>query len=221
MAVFIQVVGLAFIGWVIVRWFPQQRRRKRQRYIDDYRFHPAIRKKLQDRHPQLSEPDTDLVFECLRDYFRICNLAGKRMVSMPSQVVDDAWHEFILFTRAYQRYCQQALGRFLHHVPAEAMRTPTLAQDGIKRAWKLACHLENINPRQPERLPQLFAIDSQLNIRNGFRYSLNCADRNAPHRGDSYCASHIGCSSGCGGGCSGDSSGDSSGCGGGCGGGGD
>lgn len=200
-----------------LRWLPRQQARRRQRYIDAYRFHPAIRRKLQDRHPQLAEADVDLVFRGLRDYFRICNRAGRRMVSMPSQVVDDAWHEFILFTRAYQTYCQKALGRFLHHVPAEAMHTPTLAQEGIKRAWRIACHLENINPRHPARLPLLFEIDSRLKIRNGFHYSLNCRDRNGSKTQADFCASHIGCGGGCAAGCAGDSGiGDGgSGCGGG------
>ncbi len=37
-----------------------------------------------------------------------------------------------------------AFGRFPHHTPAEAMRTPVDAQDGIKRARRLL--------RQPHRL---------------------------------------------------------------------
>lgn len=230
MGLVIQLASAGIILWIVLRWFPKQKQKKRLHFIDAYRFHPAIKKKLLERHPQLSEADADLVFRGLRNYFRACNLAGRRMVSMPSQVVDDAWHEFILFTRAYQRYCKGALGRFLHHVPAEAMRTPTAAQEGIKRAWRLSCHLENINPRHPSRLPLLFEIDSKLNIRNGFKYSLNCRDRNAASFGTGFCASDISCSSGCGGGgcggssgCSGDSgsssdSSCSSGCGGGCGG---
>jgi hypothetical protein len=94
------------------------------------------------------------------------------------------------------------------------MRTPTLAQDGIKRAWRIAYAKSNINPFIPTRLPLLFAIDSMLSIEDGFKYSLNCED------GDEYCAGHIGCASGCVGdsGSSADSGdscgGDSSGCGG-------
>lgn len=34
--------------------------------------------------------------------------------------------------------------------------------------------VENINPRQPTRLPLLFALDTKLNIANGFRYTPNC-----------------------------------------------
>lgn len=190
-------------------------------HIQRYRFHPAIRQKLKNKHPSLTEPQLDSVFQALRDYFYCCNRAKRRMVSMPSQVVDDAWHEFILFTRSYGQFCQQAFGRFLHHTPAEAMATPTLAQDGIKRAWRLACVREKLNPKTPAYLPLLFAIDAQLGISNGFIYNLRCRP------GDNgYCASHIGC----GGGCSGDGGGDASadsgcssdgGCGGGCGGGGD
>jgi len=137
---------------------------------------------------------------------------------MPSQVVDDAWHEFILFTRSYERFCQQAYGKFLHHTPAEAMRSPTSAQDGIKRAWRLACLKEKIHPKTPTRLPLLFALDAELAIANGFIYSLNCI----PGSG-SYCVNNIGCGGGCSAGCGADGNSCSSdgGCSGGCGGGGD
>ena len=61
-----------------------------------------------------------MVFEGLRDWFWINHRAAGRKLSMPSQVVDDAWHEFILFTRNYEDFCKRGVGRFLHHVPAEA-----------------------------------------------------------------------------------------------------
>ncbi len=150
-----------------------------------------------EKYPQLSETQQTLVFDALRDYFYICHQANGKMVAMPSQVVDDAWHEFILSTRFYLRFCQKAFGRFLHHTPTEAMTTPTLAQEGIKRAWRLACAKEKIDPKTPEQLPLLFAIDSQLAIENGFIYQLNCKDSGKSTA--NYCASHIGCASGCGG----------------------
>jgi hypothetical protein len=195
---------------------------KRLKYIEQYYFHKGVRHKLSQKHPQLTEQQLDMVFQGLKDYFRICYQAKNRMVSMPSQVIDDAWHEFILSTRIYEQFCNKALGRFLHHTPAEAMPTPTLAKDGIKRTWRLACALEQIDPKKPVRLPLVFAMDALLNINNGFVYQLDCKK----NTGSGYCASHIGCSSGCGGSSGSscdasdsDSSGDSSDCGGGCGGG--
>jgi hypothetical protein len=189
---------------------------KREKWIDNYPFPSKITQKLREKYPHLTQQQANLVAHALREYFHVCNIAGKRMVAMPSQAVDVAWHEFILFTRQYEKFCNKGLGRFLHHTPAEAMSTPMFAQEGIKRAWRISCHRENISAKAPQLLPTLFAIDGLLNIPDGFKYSLNC--KILP--GESYCAGHIGCSSGCGGDC-GDSSGscgDSSGCGGGCGG---
>ncbi|MFJ6645757.1 glycine-rich domain-containing protein [Streptomyces sp. NPDC091290] len=35
----------------------------------------------------------------------------------PSKLVDYGWHAFILHTVDYARFCQQVVGRFVHHVP--------------------------------------------------------------------------------------------------------
>ncbi|GAA3935560.1 hypothetical protein [Litoribacillus peritrichatus] len=188
-------------------------KRKRAVRIDSYQFPKSIPEKIIKTYPHLSEEQVNQVMSGLREYFHICNLAGRKMVAMPSQAVDLAWHEFILFTKHYELFCKHCLGRFLHHTPAEAMSTPTLAQDGIKRVWRISCHREVISPIKPKQLPMLFAMDASLKIPDGFNYSLNCKHKNQ----SGYCASHIGC----GGGCTGDSGGSSCGssCGGGCGGG--
>ncbi len=36
----------------------------------------------------------------------------------PSARVDLAWHEFILFTRTYMNFCEQYLGKMIHHEPS-------------------------------------------------------------------------------------------------------
>ena len=223
--IFLLFFTVLFI-FIFAKALSRKRTQSRQKLIDSYRFPERVSKKVQEQYPDLSSAEVAQVIRGLRDYFSVCNLAGKRMVSMPSQAVDVAWHEFILFTRQYEQFCKKALGRFLHHTPAEAMKGPTIAQQGIKTAWKISCFREHINPKTPTRLPFLFAIDKILKIPDGFHYSLNCQSRSGSAVGvgcGGYCASHIGCSSGCSGGCSGgffdgDSDGDS-GCGGGCGGG--
>lgn len=221
---------VALLGFLAYRWLLLIIRSAQLTYIENYRFNAAIGAKVKKRYPHLSVEQVDMVLLALKDYFYICNKANRRVVSMPSQVVDVAWHEFILFTRLYQTFCKKALGRFLHHTPAEAMRSPTVARDGIKRAWRLACQKNRMDPRNATSLPLIFAIDSLLDIDDGFKYSLNCKDKSSPVYGNGYCAGHIGCASGCAGGSgSADSGGDffdgsnggSSGCGGGgCGGGG-
>ena len=184
--------------------------------------------KLRKRFPQYSDAEWDLVLEGLRDWFAINQSARGARLPMPSQAVDEAWHEFILFTHHYAAFCDEVLGRFLHHVPAEAMQSPTQAQSGIRRVWRFACDRERIRPRQPLRLPRLFAVDAALAFPNGFVYAVDCM--RAPQRdaGKPYCANTIACTAGgcgsdgggCGGGsdgggCGGDGGGGCGGCGGG------
>lgn len=210
---------LAVLLGAALEYSSRRMRRQRAAFIDAYHFHPAVINKFREVRPYLTPEQEQRVFTALRDYFQLCLTAGRHMVSMPSQVVDDAWHAFILFTRGYEQFCGRAFGRFLHHTPAEAMSSRSVAQQGIKRAWRLACARAGINPAHPAMLPLLFSIDSDLQISNGFYYVPDCSEeiRRSDPSGN-YCASHIGCSSGC----SGDSgSGDGGGDGGGCGGGGD
>lgn len=140
----------------VVLFLLKLQRTKQLAYIDDYKFHRSLRDKLAAKHPTLNDEQVDLVLQALKDYFWMCNKGKRKMVAMPSQVVDDAWHEFILFTRSYKQFCDKALGRFLHHTPTEAMSSPTVAQEGIRRAWRLACAKAEINPRTPDRLPLIF-----------------------------------------------------------------
>lgn len=213
-----KLILIAILLLISVLLWKNWSRQRRGAYIGNYPYQRFLDQRLAARRPELSAEQRAAVFVALNDYFQLCRQAGRRMVAMPSQAADDAWHEFILFTRQYDKFCRHAFGRFLHHTPAEAMRTPTQASDGIKRAWRLACAHEKINPKKPERLPRLFALDAALGIAGGFVYQLDCM---AAHNGadaSGYCASHIGCSSGSG--CSGDSgSSDGGGCSGGCGGG--
>lgn len=201
---FILAALLAYLVYRIVR---AKTIKKREQLIKDYVFPEKILQSVKARYPHLEESQLEQVQRGLRDYFHVCNIAGKQMVAMPSQVVDIAWHEFILFTREYDRFCRQALGRFLHHTPAEAMISKTQAQKGIKIAWRLACQRSNIKPKRPATLPPLFAIDSDLDISDGFNYSIDCMSSALDNDGTEFCASHIGCGSGCTSGCGGDSSG--------------
>lgn len=205
--------GIFFIICILLAlaWaFRNYTRAQRQRFVRGYNFPARLEQALNKKYPHLSEEQQRRVIAGLRSYFQVCQLAGRRNLAMPSQAVDVAWHEFILFTRLYKEFCRKALGRFLHHVPAEAMSSPETAQKGIKNAWQYACKLEGINPKKPQHLPTLFAIDAELDIPDGFRYVKNCSGKSS---GGAYCASHIGCAS-----CSNSGGGCGSSCGGGCGG---
>ncbi len=193
-----------------------------RRFLEGFVMPDAVLGRFRQKHPELSDAQEKLLCDGLQQYFQICQRARSKFVAMPSQVVDDLWHDFILFTRLYRQFCDKAFGRFLHHTPVEAMAAPTQATVGIRRTWFHACRMEGIDPKHPYRLPLLFALDAQLGIANGFFYTLNC-ESTATSSSNPFCASGIGCGGsdfGCGGDTGGDGSGDGGGDGGGgCGGG--
>ena len=164
---------------------------RRESYIRGAEFPRGLFERLKAKHPHLSTKDCQLVAHGLRQFFLAHLKSGRKFVSMPSQVVDDLWHEFILCTKNYQVFCNGAFGRFLHHSPAAILGGNRQRNEGLRRCWWYACREENINPRSATRLPLLFALDAKLNIPGGFRYVPDCSGirREGDHAGNgsTYC----------------------------------
>ena len=205
---------LVGIGVAHARWLLANARR----VIRTHPFPSFLRERVRAAHPHLDDAALRDVERGLRQFFLASAQAGGRFVAMPSKVVDTLWHEFILHTRGYDSFCRQAFGRMLHHTPAEALAADPDRADknfqGLRRAWVWSCRDEGIDPRQPQRLPTLFALDAMLDIPGGYRYVPDCRLLGAD-RGDSHCATGFGCGSSCGSSCGGDGGGDGGGCGGG------
>jgi hypothetical protein len=151
-------------------WF----RLRRAEFIRTYQWPAGLLDRLEKHHSGFTRKDSALVSQGLRQFFIAYLMSGRRYVSMPSQVVDDLWHEFILYTREYSRFCQRAFGAFLHHTPAVVLSEHRKTNEGLRRVWWFCCRYENIDPVNPTRLPLLFALDGKLNIPNGFVYHPQC-----------------------------------------------
>lgn len=220
-------------------------RRSAERAVRTLPVPSFLRDRLRLVYPHLDDAATRQVERGLRQFFGANARARGDFVAMPSKVVDALWHEFILHTRGYETFCQRAFGRMLHHTPAEALEGPTPVATrgaarasrsgrsvspsqrlaGLRRAWNWSCHEEGIDPRRPKTLPLLFALDTLLDIPDGYRYVPDCRLL-GEDRGSTHCGGDLG------GGSSSDSSGSDGGSndggdggggdgGGGCGGGGD
>jgi hypothetical protein len=201
MSVLISIaIGTGFLGlsgFAAYSGF-QLQRSKRERFIREFVLPHGLFKKVQEKRPVLDPRHHALVARALRQFFLCHLMSGRKFVSMPSQVVDDLWHEFILFTRNYQQFCNKAFGGYMHHTPAVKLGKGQTDDIGLKRTWRYACLEENINPRTPSRLPLLFAIDAKLGIAEGFRYLPDCSKWKPDGRGDVHCGANLGV--GCGGG---------------------
>ena len=168
------LVALVLIALVPLIMLNSWLRLRRAEFIRTYKWPPGLLQKLAERHPGLARKDSALVSRGLRQFFIAYLMSGRRFVSMPSRVADDLWHEFILYTREYQLFCRKAFGTFLHHTPAVVLSESRKSNEGLRRVWWYCCKYESIDARHPTRLPLLFALDTKLNIPNGFHYHPRC-----------------------------------------------
>jgi len=158
---------------IFIFYYEKRNKQKKQlNFIQKYKIPKPIMDRFKEKYPKLQSEELSLVNKALMDYFYLCNMANGKMVSMPSRVVDDLWHEFLLFSSVYESFCKKAFGHFLHHIPDEVMPNKKSNNEGMKRAWQLIAQKENINPKFPDKMPLLFAIDTILEIDNGIKYSL-------------------------------------------------
>jgi hypothetical protein len=225
--ILLAVVAATMVAGVAYRKHRGKRiRAERAAYIQKYTFPAELRNRLQRNH-DLSLEGSGRVLEGLRQYFLAC-LAAQRSplakeVGMPSKAVDAAWHEFIVLTKEYAGFCEQAFGRYLHHTPNAMMSEPASAA--------LANTLHQLRGRSFSpagwamvgTVPLIFAIDRELGFKDGHVY-----DESAIHTLESQRQSMIASAASSGGGESsytgswggGDSGGSDGGGGGSCGGGG-
>ena len=152
---------------VWLRW----RQAVRADYIRTYQFPSGLFAKLQTKRPELSLKDCQLVGRALRQFFLAHLKSGRKLVAMPSLVAGELWQELTLHTKHYELFCEKAFGRFLHHTPSIALGTDRQDNAGLRRTWRYTCIDENIDPRNPLRLPLLFALDAKLNVPDGIRYA--------------------------------------------------
>lgn len=190
----VAVVAIIGSALAIALWIRFARLR-RENFIRHAEFPKGLFEQLRKRHPTMSLKECQLVAHGLRQFFLAHLISGRKFVSMPSQVVDDLWHEFILYTKNYEAFCRKAFGQFLHHTPAAVLSGSVKKNEGLRRCWWHACREENIDPRSPTRLPLLFALDGKLCIAGGFTYVPDCKgvrrkgaarDGSSPHCGADF-----------------------------------
>jgi hypothetical protein len=218
------------LGAVFIHLYTRWRAAAQAEYVRSYVLPVGLYDKLRQKRINLTLKECQLVGQGLRQFFLAYLRSGCQPVAMPSQVVDDLWHEFILYTKHYDVFCKRAFGKFMHHTPTAVLSPNKRSNAKLRRVWWYACKEENINPRKATRLPLLFALDAKLNIADGFLYAVDChaqrQDSNNAGATVTYCggdfsssgidgttdgfgdtsagdSSDSGCSGGCSGGCGG------------------
>lgn len=78
----------------------------------------------------------EMLFKDTKRFLYLCSCYRHRGPLSPTAAIDNGWHEFLMFTRDYQEFCEQYFGKFLHHCPF----VPWIAEKpgGIYRTYCLA-----------------------------------------------------------------------------------
>ncbi|MBB6578250.1 hypothetical protein HNP33_002331 [Comamonas odontotermitis] len=151
--------------------------RQRLRYVQAYAFQPRYHDALRVAYPQLDAEGFKQAEQALRQFFIMHLLAPGERLLMPSNLADALWHTFILDTRRYQQFCQQAFGQIFHHIPSHDMPSSAsvAGQGGRERmqaTWNAAMASKRWLPlAMLGGIPLLFALDAHSGIEGGQRFA--------------------------------------------------
>jgi len=123
----LKLVVITALACIAILFWRNWSRQRRAAFIDNFPYQKWLDQRLAERRPELSAAQRDAGFVGLRDYFQICRIARRRMVSMPPQGVDDAWHQFILFTPQYKQIRPPGFRPLSSHPPTPALNSPAPA----------------------------------------------------------------------------------------------
>lgn len=92
---------------------------------------PYVIEKLVKNRTADSHDDAVLLFREAKRYLVLAQADRSIAWQMHSLRVDEAWHQFVLFTAQYVDFCQRHFGRYVHHAPSNS---PSAANSTVVRA---------------------------------------------------------------------------------------
>jgi hypothetical protein len=96
----------------------------------DYQAPFLIEKLVKDRFLDTSDEAFALFTEVKR-YLVLAHVDQTKTWKMHSLCVDEVWHQFVLFTAEYSRFCSKYFGHYRHHFPSNS---PAAGDSGIPEA---------------------------------------------------------------------------------------
>lgn len=91
----------------------------------------------------IEDVEAELIFEETKKWLWLCakaridrkennkNVPEKIAIDDSLVIIDEMWHNFILFTKDYNEFCENSFGFFIHHFP-----TPKVFNDNLKEQIK-------------------------------------------------------------------------------------
>jgi len=76
----------------------------------------------------IDEEDVLVLEREFKRFFLLVGLSNKPM-AMIGPLIDEIWHQFIVFTEKYDKFCRDSVGFFVHHRP-DTSETPVPQEAG-------------------------------------------------------------------------------------------
>jgi hypothetical protein len=157
------------------------------KFIDEYVFNESILKRafsdIERKYKISLSEDNRIVIElALKDYFK-SRYSKIGNTGMPSVLVDELWHVFILYTPIYFDFCKKQGVDYIHHSPEDVSKADSIKENNemefqSKRkmsclnAYISCCNLEGLNPLETSSMPLLFNIDMLFDFEEGHYHDL-------------------------------------------------
>jgi hypothetical protein len=81
---------------------------------------PFLTEKLLKARIAPTSGEAEALFLEAKKYLVLAQSDDTKIWQMHSLRVDEAWHQFILFTAQYADFCERFFGRYIHHSPSNA-----------------------------------------------------------------------------------------------------
>ncbi len=97
---------------------------------------PFLIEKLLKDHIVDTAEEGQALFAEVKKYFVLIRSDETTLWDMYSLRIDEVWHQFILFTQEYFKYCHRFFGGYIPHSPSNAPQSATLEGEKAPASFK-------------------------------------------------------------------------------------
>lgn len=139
----------------------------------DYQFPEIVIKrwKAKEQFSHITPSQFEQAESGLMQFFEVLYF-NKTSVAMVSELVDDLWHEFILHTKEYHKFCDTVFGKYIHHHPNEGHVVYDWSDKDVPQSMLNLYKLAKNSPLNIVKgTPIIFTIDEKCRIENGYKFN--------------------------------------------------
>lgn len=128
----ITIVWIAVIGGLLLiivlkviskfagKGIPRKARKALKR-LDKYEIPSGVAERLKRKFPfnRMSDQEVKTCIDEFKKFIAILIIgrSKKKRVAMTSEIIDEVWHTFMLFTQEYHKFSKMLIGDYIHHTP--------------------------------------------------------------------------------------------------------